>query len=241
MPKEEFECLVRNSSTLTEIIQHFGYKNAGGGYRMVMKRIEVDGIDSKHIPKGLAANKGRSFYSRKFTPIKNVLIKDAECSGKVLRGAILRNKLLPYECVICGQGPIWREEPLTLILDHINGINNDNRLGNLRFLCPNCNIQTPTYGSKNFDKKQCFCDKCGKPRNRGSKSGLCLGCFTRIRETPARIAKEELEKLVWEMPTTQIAAEFGVSDKAVAKWCRKYEIEKPGPGYWAKLRSNIQG
>lgn len=46
--------------------------------------------------------------------------------------------------------------------------------------------------------------------------------------------KEELEKLVWEKPTVQIAQDFGVSDKAVEKWCKTYGIEKPPRGYWVK-------
>ncbi|WP_200892372.1 hypothetical protein [Aliterella atlantica] len=46
--------------------------------------------------------------------------------------------------------------------------------------------------------------------------------------------KEELEKLVWEKPTTQIAKDFGVSGKAIEKWCKGYEIDKPLRGYWMK-------
>ncbi len=49
--------------------------------------------------------------------------------------------------------------------------------------------------------------------------------------------KEELEKLVWEKPTAQIAKEFGVSDKAVEKWCKGYGIAKPPRGYWMKKAS----
>jgi len=43
---------------------------------------------------------------------------------------------------------------LSLELDHINGINNDNRLENLRFLCPNCHSQTTTYGSRNQQRNE---------------------------------------------------------------------------------------
>ncbi|MDJ0737052.1 MAG: group I intron-associated PD-(D/E)XK endonuclease [Nostocaceae cyanobacterium] len=49
-----------------------------------------------------------------------------------------------------------------------------------------------------------------------------------------RPSKEELEKLVWSKPTTQIGKQFGVSDKAVEKWCKTYGIEKPPRGYWVK-------
>jgi PD-(D/E)XK endonuclease len=53
-----------------------------------------------------------------------------------------------------------------------------------------------------------------------------------------RPSKEELYKLVWAKPTAHIAKEFGVSDKAVEKWCKVYGIEKPPRGYWAKLYSS---
>jgi hypothetical protein len=49
-----------------------------------------------------------------------------------------------------------------------------------------------------------------------------------------RPSKAELQKLVWEKPTTQIAKDFGVSDKAVEKWCKVYGVEKPPRGYWVK-------
>lgn len=66
----------------------------------------------------------------------------------VLRNRIIKNNLIPYKCAICGTTE-WLGRNLSLELDHINGINNDNRLENLRFLCPNCHSQTITYGSKN--------------------------------------------------------------------------------------------
>lgn len=52
------------------------------------------------------------------------------------------------ECALCGQGPEWNGFPLTLQLDHINGINNDHRVENLRILCPNCHTQTETYAGR---------------------------------------------------------------------------------------------
>ncbi len=49
-----------------------------------------------------------------------------------------------------------------------------------------------------------------------------------------RPSKEELEKLIWQVPATQIAKQFGVSDSAIIKWCRSYGIGKPTRGYWSK-------
>jgi 5-methylcytosine-specific restriction endonuclease McrA len=73
-----------------------------------------------------------------------------------LRRYILRHGLIKYECAECGNIGIWRDKAVALQLDHINGDSGDNRLHNLRFLCPNCHAQTETYGGKNtwFYKKR---------------------------------------------------------------------------------------
>lgn len=52
-----------------------------------------------------------------------------------------------------------------------------------------------------------------------------------------RPSKEELEKLVWEMPTTKLSKQYGVSDVAINKWCKAYNISKPPRGYWTKFRT----
>lgn len=61
----------------------------------------------------------------------------------------LAKKHIEYKCAFCNNSGVWNERPLVLDLDHINGNNKDHRLENLRFLCPNCHSQTPTYKGKN--------------------------------------------------------------------------------------------
>ena len=62
------------------------------------------------------------------------------------RARIERSHLIPHsDCASCGSGKVWNGKPLTLHLDHVNGDTTDNRVENLRFLCPNCHSQTPTY------------------------------------------------------------------------------------------------
>jgi 5-methylcytosine-specific restriction endonuclease McrA len=66
------------------------------------------------------------------------------------RQVILRNSLLPYECSECRIPDEWNGNPLVLELDHINGNRLDDRIENLRFLCPNCHSQTSTYKGRNM-------------------------------------------------------------------------------------------
>jgi 5-methylcytosine-specific restriction endonuclease McrA len=65
---------------------------------------------------------------------------------------LLRNGLLDNRCSECGL-TAWLGKPLSMHLDHVNGIRNDHRLENLRMLCPNCHSQTPTYGGRNMRRK----------------------------------------------------------------------------------------
>lgn len=69
----------------------------------------------------------------------------------VVRRRLLADRILENRCSICGISE-WCGAPLTLHIDHINGIRNDHRLANLRMLCPNCHSQTPTYGGRNVKR-----------------------------------------------------------------------------------------
>ena len=51
------------------------------------------------------------------------------------------------------------------------------------------------------------------------------------------LSREELFLLVWERPTQEIAQDMGISDVALAKHCKKLQVPKPPPGYWAKIRA----
>lgn len=68
---------------------------------------------------------------------------------KVVRSAFYRKNPDAYICAICGQLPWWQGAPLTLHLDHVDGNPYNNTIDNLRWACPNCHEQTPTYKSRN--------------------------------------------------------------------------------------------
>ena len=69
-------------------------------------------------------------------------------SRRTVKRALLRNGIISNRCEICGIES-WQGRPLSMHLDHINGVRDDHRMENLRTLCPNCHSQTGTYGARN--------------------------------------------------------------------------------------------
>lgn len=235
LPLNELKQLTANSTTFSQILAPFGLKGIGSNINTLKRRLDVENINYAHIPQGWGANKGRRVWNAPLIPDEELFIINSKHSRKTARRYILKRQLIPYQCAVCNLPPIWNNKPMTLTLDHINGINNDHRLVNLRFICPNCDTQSETYGSKKT-KKRYNCKQCGLVT--AGYSTLCQKCaqFKKIKDRPS---KEQLEKLVWSVPTTTIAKQFGVTDNAVAKWCKTYGITKPGPGYWTKLHSKV--
>lgn len=92
-----------------------------------------------------------SAYTTKYTDAE-VFVENSTYPRKNIKKRILEKNLLEYKCACCGLGGYWNDMPLVLQLDHINGVNNDHRLTNLRFLCPNCHTQQDTYAGKNRKK-----------------------------------------------------------------------------------------
>lgn len=81
-------------------------------------------------------------------------IENSPTTRAVIRKYIIRHNLIPYVCEKCGNDGNWQGQLLTLQLDHKNGINNDHRLENLRWLCPNCHSQTETFTGRNKTDKE---------------------------------------------------------------------------------------
>lgn len=101
----------------------------------------------------ISVNKGKILGRVKGWDIKysleKVLVENSTYPRHSLKKRIIYNNLITYNCHICGMEPLWLGKRLPLILDHIDGINNNNKLENLRFVCSNCDSQLDTYKSKN--------------------------------------------------------------------------------------------
>jgi len=83
-------------------------------------------------------------------PIEELLTNERKISysSHGLKKRLITEGLKQHKCECCGITE-WNGKPAPIELDHINGNHHDNRLENLRILCPNCHAQTDTYRGKN--------------------------------------------------------------------------------------------
>ncbi len=146
--KEKLEPLVKESTTMVEVLRKLGLAiNSGGTHHWVSRRIREFGINTSHF-KRPATNYGLTHKGgvRRRSSDEILVLKTNGYGEKtrVLKRALL-NIGREYKCE-CGQEPEWKGKPLVLQIEHKNGNHLDDRQENLTFLCPNCHTQTSTYG-----------------------------------------------------------------------------------------------
>ena len=141
---DELKKIVEESETLSEVMKKLGYSgNRGNSIKGLKEYLDKVGIDySKFSVKRL------SMFSHPKVDLENILVEDCKYTNMYrLKERLLRTGLLGNECSICGLKE-WMGKEIVLQLDHINGNNRDNRIENLRLLCPNCHSQTETFCGK---------------------------------------------------------------------------------------------
>jgi Zn finger protein HypA/HybF involved in hydrogenase expression len=147
--KREFQKLVKESLCASDVFRKLNMTLSGGSFSIFKRRVERENIDISHF-------KGGSHFRTKPDKMEyeDILVENSPYkSTSSLRQRLIKDELLKEKCAVCGCKPIWMKKKLTFHLDHINGINHDHRLENLRLLCPNCHSQTETYCGKNKKRK----------------------------------------------------------------------------------------
>lgn len=147
---EDFIKAVKESFSISQALKAIGLEAKGGNYKIFKKRAKDLNCDLSHFT-GQAYLKGKKHFWAKEMSIEESFCKEGSLGTCSLKNKIIKYNLKPYFCVKCGISE-WMGEKLSLHLDHINGCNTDNRLENLRFLCPNCHSLTDTYCGKSKKK-----------------------------------------------------------------------------------------
>lgn len=229
--KDEQEHIVKCCYSWAELIDKLGYAtHSGSNQQTVKKRIVKEEIDVSHFRHKPLTRRNNN----------NVFCENSSASQQTLRRWYLKNAFTDYRCSICGMIPIWNGKPLTQILDHINGHNHDDRVENLRWVCPNCNQQLETTGFTKMHSESLQKTK-KKIVNGVNKTDKELSEVSHKRKIqwPTR---DELKQLIRSMTFLAIGKQYGVTDNAVRKWCKtmnlplhKRDIKKYTDQEWTQV------
>lgn len=148
---EELREACRTSASMRQVLIKLNVKAAGGNYATLKKAIEYFEVDVEHfLGKGwnTGDRSGILRKSRKTIPLEDILQNKVCYQSHKLKLRLIKAGLKTHQCESCGITE-WLGNKAPIELDHINGDRMDNRLENLRVVCPNCHAQTPTYRGKN--------------------------------------------------------------------------------------------
>lgn len=133
--------------SIAKLLSALNLRPAGGNYATIKRRIKELDLDTSHF-RGQAWLSGMKFQVNKPKPLAEILVRGSVYQSSLLKKRLIETGLRRACCEICGLQS-WQGGPPPLELDHINGRSDDNRLDNLRIICPNCHALTSTYRAKN--------------------------------------------------------------------------------------------
>lgn len=204
---------LNESESFREFLLKIGSSSNGtGSYKSIKNQLVKLGVE---IPKFNYENKSEV---RKRLNDDEVFIENSTYSRQHLKDRIIKSELIDYKCEVCGNEGEWNGKKLSLHLEHKNGTNDDNRLQNLTFLCPNCHSQTDTYAGKKTKREGNRCE-CGKKIYRTSK--ICIECNSLKNRIVERPLIESLKEEVAEFGYKAVGRKYGVSDNTIRKWIKK--------------------
>ncbi len=207
--KELVQEAVNKSISYAETCRNLGITAIGGRYELIKNRIIEYGIDVSHfLGRRACAGKRNSGYESRLMASDEIFNQRAKyrISHDRLKRYMTR-KGVEYKCCICEINK-WNNKKITLDIDHKDGDWANCKLGNLRFICPNCHRQTNTFSGKNIKVK-----KQEKQNNR--------------LRPKVDLEKEKLEKLVRVHSLRQIGRMYDVNYKTIQRYCLKKGVDIP--------------
>ena len=233
---EELRRAVAASRSWAETLRRLGYCPTGGNWKTLKKRTGALAIPTDHFDPYAASRERRRDVR---VPLEEILVEGSTYNRHNLRRRLYEEGIKKRMCELCGQDETWRGKRMGLILDHANGVRDDNRLENLRIVCPNCAATLDTHcGRKNrWPLRPMACPRCARTfQPRYAAQRYCSReCGTRwdrtgLKRPGARRAErpphERLLREVDELGYCAVGRTYGVSDNAIRKWLRDYERER---------------
>lgn len=221
---EIFIAAVKNSLTKTEILKKLNLNTRNSGnFQTVNKHILRLGLNTSHFTDKCYE---RTFQIRN---LKDILIENSDYNNtQNLKKRLIKNNLLFNKCYEtgCSISSLWNGKKINLQLDHINGIRTDNRLENLRLLCPNCHSQTETY-CRGTRKTISSCNDCGTKITKHYQ--YCRKCSAIHKQKKYKILWppiDEVVRLVSKLGYSATGKLLKVTDNSVRKYIQQNTDEK---------------
>jgi hypothetical protein len=229
--------VIAGSLSWAESLRKLGLRDAGGNFTTIQRHAAAWNISTSHFDPAGVRNRSlrRANQAR---PLDEILVEGSNYKRSHLKPRLYAEGIKERRCEMCGQGEEWNGARMSLILDHINGNATDNRLENLRIVCPNCASTLDTHCGRNKPiRPPARCERCGetfypaRPAQRYCSSACGVHSPGRRGPQPERrkVERPPYEQLVAEIQATSYLAvgrKYGVSDNAVRKWISRYEQER---------------
>lgn len=226
IPPNEMQRLFDTSDGMSDVLKKLGYSPYGGDHPTLYRYIDQFDIDLTKLEENRSKKQSKQIGNKK--SLEDVFSGKVEYSNSNhLRIRLIEEGYKEHKCEICGRTE-WLGQPIPLELDHIDGDHSNNKLENLRVLCPNCHACSDHYCGRNTGRyKKAQKKEKIKKIIMAQQKVKDLDCHNRTYEERGRspgkqILKDELRVNSF----SAIGRKYGVSDNAVRRWCDHYGLPR---------------